>query len=94
MLQDWSAFVIHISIVIVHNLIVVSLNFRVYIDWIESGEDYKWKGFLLCTILLFTNIVNSIITHLFFKHAAITAMRVRTATTAAVYRKVIYDKMF
>lgn len=65
-----------------------------FIKWIEDADDWLWKGYLLAIALLFANILNSLVTHLFFKHAAITAMHVRTAITTAIYRKVTYLILF
>ena len=66
---------------------------RVLLSWLDSNDPYQWKGYALCAILLVGNIVNSIITHVFFKLAGVTAMRVRTALTALVYRKVSWPPL-
>lgn len=61
---------------------------RPMLDFISGDDPYVWKGYVLALTFLVYNVVNTVIVHVFFKYAYLTAMRMRIAVTTAVYRKV------
>ncbi len=58
------------------------------LDFVSGNDPYVWKGYFLAVVFLVINVVNAGIVHVFFKYSYLTAMRIRTAITTAVYRKV------
>ena len=58
------------------------------LDFVSGNDPYIWKGYVLALTFLIFNILNAGIVHVFFKYAYMTAMRIRTTITTAVYRKV------
>ncbi len=59
-----------------------------FITLIETGDEYKWKGYSLAVILFFTGTIFGICIHYSVMTRQRADLRVKTALTAAIYRKV------
>ena len=57
------------------------------ITFIESGDVYSWKGFVLAAAMFFFNVLRTVIQQRYLYHAFNAGMHLRTVTTAMVYRK-------
>ena len=74
---------------VVNTINIYQLISRLVIDFITSGDERAWKGYLLAVALLLMNLTNAIVFNMYFKYTYIAGMRTRSAIIAAVYRKVL-----
>ena len=69
-------------------LCMVSVCFRLLIDYVEKSDPFVWRGYLYAVAMFLCSV-----TSVFFMHHAMNqnytlGMRVRTALTMAIYKKV------
>ena len=65
------------------------LNFRLIIGFVQSRDGYTWQGVLYAFGMFFSSILAVVFMHHSFNISYTTGMRVRTALSAAIYRKVL-----
>ena len=58
------------------------------IEFVESPDDYSWKGYCLAVLLLVNNVLKAVLLQYYLRAAVQTGFRIRTAVINAVYLKV------
>ena len=58
------------------------------LDFITGSDPYIWKGYFLAVIFLVFNLSKTALNNMFVKYGFSAALRMRTAITSAIYRKV------
>ena len=67
---------------------LLNLDCRLMLDFITGSDPYIWKGYFLAVMFLVFNVSKTALNNMFVKYAFSTALRMRTAITTAIYRKV------
>ncbi|KAM3913418.1 ATP-binding cassette sub-family C member 2-like [Leptodactylus fuscus] len=62
---------------------------KLMVSFTSNLEEYQWKGFLYAILLLVAAIIQSFCLQQYFQGCFVLGMRVRTALTAAVYKKAL-----
>ncbi|KAM3913417.1 ATP-binding cassette sub-family C member 2 isoform 2-T2 [Leptodactylus fuscus] len=76
---------------LVHDLLVfVSPQIlKQMVSFTSNPAEYQWKGFCYAALLLVTALIQSLCLQQYFQLCFVLGMRVRTALTAAVYKKAL-----
>ena len=67
---------------------------RFLLDWIETANPYLWKGFMYAGVMFVAANCVVLFMHHHLNIGYTTGMRIRTALTAAIYRKVMITVSF
>ncbi|XP_078079204.1 ATP-binding cassette sub-family C member 2 [Mustelus asterias] len=62
---------------------------KLMISFTADPSIYQWKGYLYAVLLFVTALLQSLILQQYFQYCFLLGMRVRTAITAAVYKKAL-----
>ena len=60
------------------------------LDFITGDDPYIWKGYFLAGMFLVFNVSKTALNNMYNKYAYVAALRMRTAITSAIYRKVTH----
>lgn len=58
------------------------------ISFTQDTSRYTWEGYMYAVLLLLVAILQSLLLQQYFQRCFVLGMKVRTAITAAVYKKV------
>ena len=72
---------------------IITTDYRPLIEVVEHGETYEWKGVVLSILLFIMSIAEGLLASNCDYYTWVAAMRVRSITCAALYRKVIYQDL-
>ncbi|XP_056384893.1 ATP-binding cassette sub-family C member 2-like [Hyla sarda] len=62
---------------------------KAMVSFTSNPAEYQWKGFFYAILLLVTALIQSLCLQKYFQDCFVLGMRVRTALTAAVYKKAL-----
>ena len=67
--------------------------FSAFISLMETGDEYKWKAYVLAVLLFLSGSIFGVTIHYSIMTRDRAGMRVRTVLTGAIYRKVKNTKL-
>ena len=62
------------------------------IDFVSYERTFIWKGYFYAVVLFLVAVIKTIALQHYYHGCYVTGMRIRTAMTSAVYRKVKFRK--
>lgn len=64
------------------------------IAFVGNSDEPEWRGYFYVFLMMLTATLQTLILSQYFHRMYLVGMRVRTALTSAIYRKVILKNLF
>ena len=60
------------------------------IGFVEVKDPFVWKGYLYAALMFIVTLVRAVVSQLTFNGKMLIGLRIRSALTGGIYRKVLY----
>ena len=71
-------------------LYIFHFYYSALIVYVEDPDQYEWQGYMLAFSMIIVSVLKALIGQLHFYGKLVSGQRMRSALTAATYRKVLW----